>query len=89
MNSDQIKNIVHESFGASKAAMDSGDSNALARFVRLAKMQVALNGSISAALGIEMVGRLRLLERALTEIADNPELTPEGRIQIAASAIQS
>lgn len=67
---------------------ESDDSKALARIVRLAKTQVALNGSISAALGLEMVFRLRVLERALFEIADSRELTTEGRMQIAASALQ-
>ena len=85
---DEIKQIVRESLGASKAAMDSGDSSALARFVRLSKMQVALNGSVSAALSLEMIGRLRRLEKALIEIADNPNMWHRERMQIAASAIQ-
>ena len=89
MTSDELKQIIRQSLGASKKAMAEGDSKALARFVRLAQMQVAMNGTISSSLGIEMMGRLRILERALVEIANNSNLTPEARIQIAASAIQA
>lgn len=88
MTSDELKHIIRQSFGASKKAMAEGDSKALARFVRLAQMQVATNGTISSSLAIEMMGRLRLLERALIEIANNSDLTPAARVQIAASAIQ-
>jgi hypothetical protein len=88
MTSDELKQIIRQSFGASKKAMAEGDSKALARFVRLAQMQVAMNGTISAALGIEMMGRLRSLERAMVEIVNNSDLTPAARMQIAASALQ-
>ena len=88
MTSDELKQIIRQSFGASKKAMAEGDSKALARFVRLAQTQVAMNGTISAALGIEMMGRLRSLERAMVEIVNNPDLTPAARMQIAASSLQ-
>ena len=63
-----LNEAARKSFGASKAAMESGDSKAIARFVRLSTMQVHLNGSVSAALALEMITRLRSLEALLAEV---------------------
>ncbi len=38
------------------------DSETTARFVRLSTMQVELNGSVGAALGLEMIEYIRKLE---------------------------
>lgn len=68
MTPDELKQIARESFGASAAAMEAGDSKVVARFVRLSTMQVKMNGSVSAALGLEMIARIRALEALLQEV---------------------
>lgn len=39
------------------------DSETVARFVRLSTTQVKMNGGISASIGLEMIGYMRMLER--------------------------
>lgn len=68
MTPQQVKQVIRESFGASARAMATGDSKAIARFVRLSTMQVKLNGGVSAALCLEMIARLRCLEALLAEV---------------------
>lgn len=68
MTPNEIKQAIHESFGASAAAMNTGDSKAIARFVRLSTMQLKLIGGVSAALCLEMIARLRCLESLLAEV---------------------
>lgn len=58
-----LNDAAKKSFAASKNAMSNGDSDRLARFVRLSTMQVHLNGSVSAALALEMIAYIRELEK--------------------------
>lgn len=68
MTPEELQQIVHKSFGASAKAMATGDSKAIARFVRLSTMQIEMNGGVSAALCLEMIARLRALEALLAEV---------------------
>ena len=58
-----LNEAAGKSIAASRDAMAAGDSKVIARFVRLSTMQVHLNGSVSAALVLEMIAHMRELEK--------------------------